>query len=278
MPDSLSGAFRDFIARSVARMATVNYTELVPVPKGVNAGLKSAGNLFMLANFGNPRSSYSANCQPVTHRVLKGMMVTRSVGPFRVTGYRPAVESLALVMADIKAEQPEIYALLGSAGMLCVRFVRGSTSAISNHSWGTAIDLTVAGVLDAPGNGRVQRALALIAPIFNRHGWFWGGTFGREDAMHFECGEALLRSFLKADADAPSKVVAAPANLDIGDRGPAVVELQKLLNRAGEKLATDGVFGPGTRAALIAWQARSGLRPDGVAGKAALAKLREGKK
>jgi hypothetical protein len=248
-------------------------TDLIPIPRNINVGLRSAGNRFMLANFGNPRSSYNTDCQPVTHPKLKRMMVTRSVGPFRVTGYLPAVESLARVMADIKAEQPEIYALLGSAGMLCARFVRGSRTAISNHSWGTAIDLTIAGSLDAPGNGRVQRALALIAPIFNRHGWFWGATFGREDAMHFECGQALLTSFLKDAGEAPVKA-ASSIMLSVGDRGPTVVELQKLLNKTGEKLSTDGIFGPGTRAALVAWEAANGFNPDGVAGPAELNKLR----
>jgi D-alanyl-D-alanine dipeptidase len=52
-------------------------------------------------------------------------------------------------MADIAKEQPAVYAGLGSAGMLCCRLVRGSTTAISNHSWGTAIDLTLNGVLDS---------------------------------------------------------------------------------------------------------------------------------
>jgi D-alanyl-D-alanine dipeptidase len=50
--------------------------------------------------------------------------------------------------------------------MLCARFVRGSTTTISNHSWGTAIDLTLDGVLDRRGDGRVQVGLTRIAPIF----------------------------------------------------------------------------------------------------------------
>jgi len=52
-----------------------------------------------------------------------------------------------------------------------------------------------------------------------------------------------------------------------GSRGPAVQLLQLALNRAEMgALALDGRFGPATGAALRAFQARMGLRPDGVAG------------
>ena len=70
--------------------------------------------------------------------------------------------------------------------------MRGSTTSISNHPWGTAIDLTLNGVLDAYGDSHVQYGLTLIAPIFNRHGWYWGAAFGKEDGMHFEGGRALV--------------------------------------------------------------------------------------
>jgi D-alanyl-D-alanine carboxypeptidase len=66
------------------------------------------------------------------------------------------------------------------------------TTAISNHSWGTAIDLTLEGILDTYGDGRVQVGLTLIAPIFNRRGWYWGAAFRKEDGMHFEASKALI--------------------------------------------------------------------------------------
>jgi len=79
---------------------------------------------------------------------------------------------------------------------LCCRYVRGSTSSISNHSWGTAIDLTLNNVLDKRGDGMVQYGLTVIAPIFNEHRWYWGAAFKTEDAMHFEVGRALLEQFV----------------------------------------------------------------------------------
>lgn len=171
---------------------------LRPVPRppreSINIGLTAVGNSFMLASFGEPLvgGGYNASCQPPTHPKLRRNIVTDSVGPFRATGLVPAILSLKTVMDDIRAEQPAVYAALGSAGMLCCRLVRGSTTSISNHSWGTAIDLTLDGVLDAYGDDKVQYGLTLIAPIFNRHGWYWGAAFGKEDGMHFEGGRALV--------------------------------------------------------------------------------------
>lgn len=165
-----------------------------PAANSINVGLQAVSNSYMLAKFGQPllAGGYSSLCQMPTSPRLRRNLVTDTVGPFRVTGLVPAVLSLKEVMADIAAEQPAVYRVLGTAGMLCCRLVRGSASAISNHSWGTAIDLTVNGVLDAYGDNKVQHGLTLIAPIFNRHGWYWGAAFGKEDGMHFEGSRAKI--------------------------------------------------------------------------------------
>src|SRR4051794_3805401 len=52
--------------------------------------------------------------------------------------------------------------------------------------------------------------------------------------------------------------------LQLGSRGPEVEQLQRALTAAGfDPGGTDGSFGPATRAALIAFQSKHGLRPDG---------------
>lgn len=168
-----------------------------PAKSSINAGLRSPSNKYMASTFGNPRDSYSQKCQPVTNPTLKVHMRTDSVGPFRVTGYARAVESLAAVMEDIRRECPDVYPYLGSAGMLCCRHQRKRTDAISNHSWGTAIDLTLKGELDNPGDNLVQYGLTLIAPIFHRHQWYWGAAFGTEDAMHFEVSQNLIEKWAR---------------------------------------------------------------------------------
>lgn len=250
-------------------------TDLIPIPADINRGLTSARQATMLALLGNPRSSYDRDCRPVLNPRLKALIELRDVGPFRVQGLRPAVDSLQAVLADIRVQQPDVFAVLGTAGMLCARLVRGSATSISNHSWGTAIDLTIDADLDAPGNGRVQRGLALIAPIFNRHGWFWGAGFPREDGMHFECSEELIRSWHAEGGLSNSAMAVVPDLLSLGDRGAEVEALQTLLNRCGAQLEVDGDFGRATHAALMAFQADHELRVDGVAGPKTIAALRE---
>lgn len=172
-------------------------TRLVRCPdrSTINNGIRSANNRFMLEVLGAPRSEYGTDCQPVTNAKLRRNIVTSSVGPIRVTGLRPAILSLQQVFRDIERQHVDVYRIIGTAGMLCCRYVRGSTTSISNHSWGTAIDLKLGGILDVRGNGRVQFGLTLIAPIFNRLGWYWGAGFRTEDAMHFEAGRDLVRSW-----------------------------------------------------------------------------------
>ena len=165
-----------------------------PAPGAINVGLTAVSNDYMFQKLGRPRSgNYPTDCseQPTDAR-LRRNIVTDTVGPFRVSGLKPAVLSLKEVMGDIEKAQPAVYRALGTQGMLCVRLQRGSTTAVSNHSWGTAIDLTINGILDVYGNDTVQYGLTLIAPIFNRHGWYWGAAFRKEDGMHFEGSKALI--------------------------------------------------------------------------------------
>lgn len=56
-------------------------------------------------------------------------------------------------------------------------------------------------------------------------------------------------------------------------RGPDVSDLQALLRTAGQAVDVDGVFGPGTEAAVEAFQTGRGLYADGVVGPATWAAL-----
>jgi hypothetical protein len=169
-------------------------TALVPLPSrdSINQGLMAVSPSFMVKHLGQPRENYASDCRPVTNPVLKRHMTTGSVGRFRVSGLSPAVQSLNTALAQVQREQPAVYEALGTAGMLCCRLVRGSATAISNHSWGTAIDFTLNGVLDRRGDNKVQVGLTLMASIMNQHGWYWGAAFRTEDAMHFEASQSLV--------------------------------------------------------------------------------------
>jgi hypothetical protein len=60
---------------------------------------------------------------------------------------------------------------------------------LSSHSWGIAIDLNVAwnGYGKVPARIDEQGTVRRIVPIFNAHGFAWGGHFSTDpDGMHFE--------------------------------------------------------------------------------------------
>ncbi|MDD2899083.1 MAG: M15 family metallopeptidase [Desulfuromonadaceae bacterium] len=74
-------------------------------------------------------------------------------------------------------------------GSYVPRFVRGSTSTLSNHAFGSAFDINVKwnniGTLPAlkEENGSVRELVQLA----NQHGFYWGGHYAkRPDGMHFE--------------------------------------------------------------------------------------------
>lgn len=158
-----------------------------------NKGVTQPRNRVMMELLGPPRDSYSTDCQPITSPRLKALVETREVGPIRVTMLRPALDSLERVFARLAETDPDIHAKIGTAGAVCARFIRGSSTAVSNHSWGTAIDVTLQGELDPFADGGTQFGLLLLAEYFNDEGWYWGAGYNREDSMHFEVGEELLR-------------------------------------------------------------------------------------
>ncbi len=73
-------------------------------------------------------------------------------------------------------------------------------------------------------------------------------------------------------SEGAAKTAAAPSfNLGVstlrnGARGASVQALQQALNHYGARLKADGVFGPVTHAAVVAFQKANGLKPDGVVG------------
>lgn len=64
------------------------------------------------------------------------------------------------------------------------------------------------------------------------------------------------------------------AALERGDTGPAVVEVQTILDGFGYTVIIDGRYGPQTEKAVRSWQRSNGLRVDGVVGPVTLDSLR----
>lgn len=82
------------------------------------------------------------------------------------------------------------------AGSFYPRLVRGSTTRLSNHSWGSAFDINAAQnwLGQQPARVGEKGSLLKLVPIANDFGFFWGGHYqNRLDGMHFEL--AVLNRF-----------------------------------------------------------------------------------
>lgn len=66
----------------------------------------------------------------------------------------------------------------------------------------------------------------------------------------------------------------ALADVNLGDGGSEVREVQSMLHDFGYTVAVDGTFGPQTDKAVRSWQRSNGLEVDGIVGPATLASLR----
>lgn len=182
------------------RATIAPYDALLPTPSRdrINAGLSPLPLRLVSMVLGLPRGDVPRDCQPVTNESLRRRIVTEDVGPFRVTGYDLAVRSLREVFSDVRGAAPDLYRQVRTAGMLCVRAVRGTRGVFSNHSWGMAIDVYFGSRVDVMGDGKTQRGLILLAPFFHRHGWYWGAGFSREDSMHWEVSQELFQRWRRA--------------------------------------------------------------------------------
>ena len=78
-------------------------------------------------------------------------------------------------------------------GTYVPRFIRGSTTRLSNHAYGTAFDINVKwnGLAKRPALKGKEGSVRELVPIANKFGFYWGGHFRRKDGMHFEFAKVL---------------------------------------------------------------------------------------
>lgn len=73
------------------------------------------------------------------------------------------------------------------------RFARGSDKSLSNHAWGTAIDIN--GYANPLGKQPAKRgtdgSVWELVPYMIKNGIYWGGYFSRKDNMHLEIGKVI---------------------------------------------------------------------------------------
>jgi len=173
------------------------YTQVVNIAnrREVNEGLTNSSSSYLVGIFGPPRTDLSQECQSMTNPILKDLVVTRDVGPVRVTMLEPAIISLQQIFKNVQVFEPELYDRISSAGSLCVRLIRGSETSISTHAYGLSVDLNVDGQLDTLGDGKTQLGLTILAEFFKKEGWYWGAGFSREDSMHFQVSREKIETW-----------------------------------------------------------------------------------
>lgn len=74
-------------------------------------------------------------------------------------------------------------------GSFVPRYVRGSETNLSNHSFGSAFDINaVYNKLGArPAAKGTKGSVRELVPLANKRGWYWGGHYtSRADGMHME--------------------------------------------------------------------------------------------
>ncbi|MCA0279321.1 MAG: N-acetylmuramidase domain-containing protein [Proteobacteria bacterium] len=143
-----------------------------------------------------------------------------------------------LGFADVDALVTE--ARSGAAGQarLMARYLdkAGLTDALNGHDW------------EAVGHG-------------------YNGPGFRRNNYHVKLAEAYRRQI---EGPAPGDLT-----MNVGSRGELVTELQEALVALGYPVDTDGIFGPGTGAAVKKFQADHGLAADGIAGERTQAAIRK---
>jgi len=141
---------------------------------------------------------------------------TRTFGHITVTAHRGLVSVLANVFADLQRDNPTLFRRLGTAGAVCCRLIKlaggGCASSWSNHAFGSAIDMTIDGIVDAHGDGCVHRGLVEAAPYFQRYQLYWGAGFSTEDAMHFEVSRQLAQRWISSGIPDVGAVAPIPSD------------------------------------------------------------------
>ncbi|MBN2800959.1 MAG: murein L,D-transpeptidase catalytic domain family protein [Deltaproteobacteria bacterium] len=112
--------------------------------------------------------------------------------------------------------------------------------------------------LPAQGGGSGGGLLDSLMSVFGGHDKAPAGPTGQPTGKAGPQG---------GGAEAWAQVVGGTLTLRLGSKGPAVQQLQTLLNQNGSSLTADGDFGKGTRRAVIAFQTANGLGADGVVGR-----------
>lgn len=200
-------------------------TDMVPISSipNLNAGLSSAREQTMISCLGSPQLPLTTNDSPErASPLVKKLQTAKKIGNVSAFGIAPAIDSLTDVLTKAFAEITDLKKNLRGDGMLAVR-LRHPTSGlpstkISNHAWGTAIDLKLDG-MDPPGatGDKIPYFIAVLVPYFNTAGWYSG--IGFQDDMHFEVSDQQIWRWAQESKFATKTASGLLAQVDLGRAG-----------------------------------------------------------
>lgn len=92
--------------------------------------------------------------------------------------------------------------ILTWGGSYSPRFIRGSRTTLSNHSFGSAFDINVPWnwLGTQPALVGKEGSVRELVPVGHRFGLYWGGHFKRKDGMHFEVAKVMDEEEIEAAA------------------------------------------------------------------------------
>jgi len=152
---------------------------------------------FKFTAAGNAASPEAINMDQVwVHQNIVSIDIPqlRAVNSGKVQFHRLVVDKV-LALFQTWEDLGLIDRILSWGGSFVPRFIRGSRTELSNHSFGTAMDLNVHwNYLGAqPALVGKHGSIRELIPTANDLGWYWGGHYkGRVDGMHLEATEELL--------------------------------------------------------------------------------------
>ncbi len=113
--------------------------------------------------------------------------------PNRIYCNKDIIIPLSMVFTDLvtafhKGKLKPLDSILTWDGCFNIRLQRNSSTKLSMHAWGIAVDL------NAFRNrlGKKPTFSDAFVKIWESHGFIWGGNFPSKDGMHFEYNTDLL--------------------------------------------------------------------------------------
>ena len=119
--------------------------------------------------------------------VLKIPQLVKIKGSDKVEFHKKAGAQMQQLWKDWESEDL-LHLVLTWSGSYGPRYVRGSKTVLSNHSFGSAFDINYdwnkLGAI--PALVGTKGSVRELVEIANDNGFYWGGHFSRLDGMHFE--------------------------------------------------------------------------------------------